>query len=361
MPNAFRTRLIRYTVVMTLIVIAAQVAVYWWTGFDAFTVYVVLVVSWFIIAAIVVGQFLALISTNLAAMFGLLTVTILIAVTPILHPADVLHPTWYLVIVLFSYIFFSRRLSLIILLAIYVYFLIYALYLKPNAYNFDEIVTLTASIFVTGALCSAASREAGDLYKRLAIAANTDPMTGLWNRRGVEKLFREIVASNQETDVFYSVAILDLDNFKRINDDLGHKTGDHVICLVADLIRKFIREHDVVARLGGEEFLVVLPRDDACKLKAVANRIRTQFEVQVLSIVGESFKNIATLSVGVVQNIPPSVGLSEAMQLGDRMMYVAKQNGRNTVVAATYDDTVTPGSVSIQDYTEFTSEQSSNS
>lgn len=357
---AFKTRLIRYTTAMTLIVIAAQVAVYWRTGFDAWSVYAVLIVSWCMIAAIGIGHLLGFITTYHAAFSGLLTVSILIAVTPILHPTDVLHPTWYLVIVLFSYIFFSRKLSLIIMLTIYGYFLIYALFLMPDTYNFDEIVTLTASIFVTGALCSAVSRESGQLYKRLAVAANTDPMTGLWNRRGVEKLFRELVTLNQDAAIPYSVAVLDLDNFKLINDKLGHKAGDHVICLAADLIREITREHDIAARLGGEEFLVILPRDSASSIKIIAERIRTKFEIEVLPTVGEEFKNIATFSVGVVHDIPPSVGFSEAMQLGDRLMYVAKQKGRNTVVAASYNDSSIQGSETIQNYTAFTKKADTN-
>lgn len=357
---AFKTRLIRYTVVMTLVVIAAQVAVYWRTGFDAMPVYVVLVVSWFMIAAIGIAHLLDLISLRLVAMSGLFTVSALIAVTPILHPTDVLHPTWYLVLVLFSYIFFSRKLSLIIMLVIYAYFLVYALYLMPGTYNFDEIVTLTASILVTGALCSAVSRESGELYQRLAVAANTDPLTGLWNRRGVEKLFGEIVTNNQDKEISYSVAVLDLDNFKLINDKLGHKTGDHVICLAADLIRDFTRDRDIAARLGGEEFLIILPQDAADNIKKIANRIRTQFETRVLPTVGENFRNIATLSVGVVHGIPSTTSLSEAMQLGDRMMYVAKQKGRNTVATASYNDSLMQGFGRAQNHTAFTRELGSN-
>lgn len=357
---AFKTRLIKYTIAMTLIVIAAQVAVYWRTGFEAWPVYIALIVSWLMMAAIGIGHLLGLITTYIAAMCGLLTVSILIAVAPILHPTDVLHPTWYLVIVICSYIFFSRKLSLIIMLMIYTYFLIYALFLMPDTYNLDELVTLTASIFVTAALCSAVSRESGQLYSRLATAANTDPMTGLWNRRGVEKLFREFVTHNQDMALPYSVAVLDLDNFKLINDKLGHKAGDHVICLAADLIRDITRENDIAARLGGEEFLIVLPRDAACNMETIADRIRTKFEAEVLLTVGEDFKNIATLSVGVVHNIPPSVGLSEAMQLGDRRMYEAKQKGRNTVLAASYNDSAIQDSDTIQKDMAFTKKSETN-
>lgn len=351
---AFKARLIRYTTAMTLIVIAAQVAVYWRTGFDSWAVYAVLVASWTTIAVIGIGHLRGLITTYTAALFGLLTVSILIAVTPILHPTDVLHPTWYLVIVLFSYIFFSRRLSLIIMLTIYGYFLVYALVIMPTTYNFDEIVTLTASIFVTGALCSAVSRESGQLYKRLAIAANTDPMTGLWNRRGVEKLFKELISLNADRGISYSVAILDLDNFKSINDKLGHKMGDQVICLAADLIRDTTRENDISARLGGEEFLIILPTDPSGNLEKIANRIRMKFQSQVLPTIGEEFKDIATFSVGVVHNLPPSVGLTEAMQLADRLMYVAKEKGRNNVVTAHYDDGLSEGINTIQGYTAST-------
>jgi diguanylate cyclase (GGDEF)-like protein len=323
---------------MTLIVIVAQLAVYWQTGFNGWPVYAVLMISWLLILAIGIGHLASLVSTQKAAMFGLIVVSFLIAITPILHPTDLLHPTWYLVIVLFSYIFFSRQLSLIIMFLIYVYFLLYALVLIPGTYNLDEIVTLTASIFVTGALCSAVSRESGQLYKHLAVAANTDPMTGLWNRRGVEKIFKELVTLNREERIPYSIAVLDLDNFKLVNDKLGHKIGDQVICLAANLIREVVRECDIVARLGGEEFLLILPKDSACSIKAISDRIRVKFESKVLTAVGDDFSTIATISIGAVYDVPPNLTFPTAMQLADKMMYAAKHQGRNTVVAVNYNE-----------------------
>lgn len=336
-----KTRLIRYAVALTLIAIAAQLAVYWRTGFDGWTMYAVFFAAWFAVAVIGVGLLSGSIRAQTAAMCGLLVALVLIVVAPVLNPANSLNPTWYLVLVLYSYIFFSRKLSLIIMLSIYGYFVIYALFLMPDTYNLGEVVTFTTSMFVTGALCSAASRESSQLYKRLGVAANTDPMTSLWNRRGVEKLFLELVTLNQNTPQPYSIAVLDLDNFKLINDRLGHKTGDNVICLAADLIRNVTREHDIVARVGGEEFLLILPRDTTCRMRRIADRIRARFETEVLTTVGDDFKNIATLSIGVVHNIPPHITLSEAMQLGDRLMYAAKDKGRNVLVAASYDDSLT--------------------
>jgi len=337
---AFKTRLIKYTAGMTLIVISAQVAIYWRTGLHAWPVYTALIASWVIIASISIAHLIGLLTTHLTALLGLLTVIILIAVTPILHPADLLHPTWYLVIVLFSYIFFSRRLSLIIMLAIYGYFLFYAILIMPNTYNLDEIVTLTASLFVTAALCSVASRESGELYKRLATAANTDPMTGLWNRRGMEKIFREVITLSQDNQAPYSVAVFDLDNFKRINDQLGHETGDRVICTAADLISRNIRDDDIAARLGGEEFLLILTKDSEFKIRVVADRIRKNYEADILTAVGGDFRNIATLSAGVVCNIPPTIPALQAIQLADKQLYTAKENGRNKVCEANYIDLI---------------------
>jgi diguanylate cyclase (GGDEF)-like protein len=321
---------------MTLVVIAAQVSAYWRMEFDANLIYVVLSIAWFAIAGIGLAHLFEHITTYKAAMSGLIVVSLVNGTTPILHPLDVLHPTWYLVIVLYSYIFFSRVLSLIIMLSIFCYFLLYTFLLMPGIYSIEEVLTLAGSLFVTAALCSAVSRESTTVYERLSVAANTDPLTNLWNRRGVEKLFKEVISLDDDLNIPYSVAVLDLDNFKRINDKLGHEVGDRVICLAADLIKQVTREKDIAARLGGEEFLLILPQDNTHNMKRIAERIRTEFATQVLQTIGDDFQNVATVSVGVMHNIPPHVDVSIAMQTADKLMYEAKDQGRNLVIGRDY-------------------------
>lgn len=334
----FKNRLIKYVFLISLIVIATQVAVYSNSGLTSVPVYVALVVSGLTLTIIALGHFLDYLSTHTAAKLGLLTVSLLLIVTPVMRPTDALHPTWYLVLVLFSYIFFSRRFSLILMILIYGYFILYAVFIIPGFYSLEEVITLTTSMFVTAVLCHLVSRESGELFKRLAVAANTDPMTGLWNRRGVEKLFEEISGLEASSRPFYSVAVFDLDNFKSVNDQRGHKMGDNVIELAAEVIRSNVRKSDIAARIGGEEFLLVMPNDVDGSAENVAERIRKSFEVEVLSFVGEQFLNVSTISVGVVYRLPIEVSLSDAVDLGDKMLYRAKQLGRNRVVACSYDD-----------------------
>jgi diguanylate cyclase (GGDEF)-like protein len=158
-------------------------------------------------------------------------------------------------------------------------------------------------------------------------AALIDPLTGIWNRRGFVTETNRVMEELGTRNV--AVLFLDLDNFKAVNDSYGHGVGDQALQILAACAKSVIRSTDLVGRLGGEEFAVLLrgaPRDAAL---SIAERIRTTFAAQAAVIDGE--KVGATVSIGAVLHEGPMLELPELLWKADRALYRAKERGRNRV------------------------------
>ncbi|ODT77758.1 MAG: hypothetical protein ABS76_25990 [Pelagibacterium sp. SCN 64-44] len=155
------------------------------------------------------------------------------------------------------------------------------------------------------------------------IEANTDELTGVLNRRALFSRFRE-------TDTVAGLAVLmfDLDHFKRINDRLGHAQGDLVLQKFADILRTHLRDTDIIARLGGEEFCVIMPGLDRDAARQAAEEVRQAFAALAIAI-GER-DEIATVSAGLATGgIDES--FSSVLRRADTALYKAKSAGRNQV------------------------------
>lgn len=165
---------------------------------------------------------------------------------------------------------------------------------------------------------------------RLERLSSTDPLTGALNRRGFDREFPEVRAGGDPSGPL-SVAMADVDHFKRINDGYGHAVGDEVLKAVGRILGEAVRSDDAVVRYGGEEFLLVLPgveREGALK---VAERARRTVEQAVLHPAYEDLR--VTISFGVAQRRADEPR-AELVERADAAMYRAKQQGRNRVVAA---------------------------
>ncbi len=155
--------------------------------------------------------------------------------------------------------------------------------------------------------------------------AQTDPATGLINRRGFFQRLEEELLRAQRYGQPFSVAFVDLDDFKRVNDRLGHLEGDRLLQLVARVLSECFRSTDTVARLGGDEFAVLMPETQADSAYQAAEKL--------LLACRESFREETTrltLSAGVVTFESPPPSISHALRAADRMMYEAKDSGKNT-------------------------------
>ena len=165
------------------------------------------------------------------------------------------------------------------------------------------------------------SRRVEDLRR----SSLTDPLTGLGNRRALET---HIPVG------LYSLVSLDLDHFKAVNDTFGHAAGDHVLSQVSSVIASSVRNEDSVYRLGGEEFLVVLPHANADRARHVAERIRVA--VGGLDLTGQAPGGSMTVSLGVTTaEDGDEATFAETLRLADNALYASKAGGRNQV-------TVTP-------------------
>jgi diguanylate cyclase (GGDEF)-like protein len=168
------------------------------------------------------------------------------------------------------------------------------------------------------------------LRKKLIILTKTDALTGLTNRSSLFEHGEQLVANFSEDPTNFSILLLDLDHFKKINDNFGHQVGDNILIKVAELVQETMRSRDVFSRLGGEEFVALLPFADSNKAKAIAMRINEKLSEHDFS----SFivQGKVTVSIGVATMENNEMSFDEVLHAADLAMYQAKEQGRNTVV-----------------------------
>lgn len=180
---------------------------------------------------------------------------------------------------------------------------------------------------------------------RLKNLVYRDELTGVLNRRGfmedAGKMFRYIyskhgLTTNRQSDKLpFSVVFIDIDNFKKINDTYGHDEGDKVLKHTARVMRNILRESDVYARWGGEEFVVALPQANKNTAVRVAEKLCNAFAESEVELGGNIEK--VTMSVGIVMH-SNETNLEEMIERADQAMYKAKKNGKNQVVTFTHGE-----------------------
>lgn len=171
--------------------------------------------------------------------------------------------------------------------------------------------------------------------EQLALAARADPLTGLMNRRAMLEQLEHQSARAQRSEAPFSLILADLDYFKSINDTHGHDAGDQALIAIAEQLRQALRAQDLVARWGGEEFLVLLPDTDLEGGLVVAENLREGVAARTLTIGGQTVR--LTLSLGVAR-CAKGQPYNECIKSADSALYRAKVQGRNRVVAAPRSD-----------------------
>lgn len=196
---------------------------------------------------------------------------------------------------------------------------------KPKAFGEDNLRML---ILVAGQ--SAAVIQRFLMYEEMSRLAITDDLTGLYNRRHFLERLRSEIDRAQRYGTHFSLAMIDIDHFKEINDSHGHALGDRVLADMGNLLRKYARCSDLAARYGGEEFVVLMPMTNPERAMMAAERFRT-------TISDHTFprRKKLTASIGFASYPEDGTTSQEILKKADRALYEAKRSGRNCVIGST--------------------------
>ena len=228
--------------------------------------------------------------------------------------------------VLWSTFFFGRRGAITIVACVGVAHAITLLALPEASSYPGRWVDVMVSVSVVSAVVLALAGRNDVLLSQLDDEARTDALTGLLNRRGFDERAALELARTRREHRSIAVAVFDLDYFKRINDEWGHEVGDRVLAHVGALLAAESRGVDVTARMGGEEFVVLLPGCDNAAAVAYTERVRA-----ALAASDSSALPTVRLSAGVLAGVAPS-SIEQLLRGADSALYDAKHAGRNRTV-----------------------------
>jgi diguanylate cyclase (GGDEF)-like protein len=188
-------------------------------------------------------------------------------------------------------------------------------------YNDDEIGLMTEQFFTM-------KQKLDDDYDAIEKLSLSDPLTKISNRRGFFEISDESFKLTQRSKSPLTLMILDIDFFKEVNDTYGHIVGDDILKYLVKNIKKVLRDSDVFARFGGEEFIVLLPQTDITGALEVAEKIRLSVEIN--TYVDEEVRVPITISIGVSE-YNDERELKQLIQKADNALYIAKDTGRNKI------------------------------
>jgi diguanylate cyclase (GGDEF)-like protein len=208
----------------------------------------------------------------------------------------------------------------------------------PVPFSSNAMVTLVCSLCAVSVFLHSYTKrfiayrqrvtEANELLREMS---SRDPLTGIQNARAFYETSDHLVHDAQRSGAPFSVLFVDLDHFKSINDRYGHDAGDAVLKEVAACLAKHTRRSDVLGRIGGEEFLMLLPHTDLSGAKLVAEKLRQNVEALMPSIGATRIR--VTVSIGVARNQADHESIADIRRQADQAMYRAKAAGRNRVMA----------------------------
>ena len=188
--------------------------------------------------------------------------------------------------------------------------------------------------FIAGIALDITARK--DAEERLIQEAITDPLTGVINRRKLESLLREHVIQFSITHLIFTLLMLDIDHFKKVNDTYGHTIGDEVLCHFTDVCQTCLRKDDHLSRVGGEEFAILLPKTNEKEAAVIANRIQRVLKEKPYLHKGTAISY--TVSIGCASIKDEYTEPNQIYDLADSALYLAKKSGRDQVIIAGVTD-----------------------
>lgn len=200
----------------------------------------------------------------------------------------------------------------------------------PNAHN--NLTNIQSWYFESSELKQAMLKGLGLLnsqINQLKKDAATDPLTGAFNRRSLQLLLEQLKQKN----IYFSVLAIDIDHFKKVNDTFGHPAGDQALIILTQLMRQASRDQDIVARTGGEEFLLILPNTASEIALTIAERLRVKVAQTQIDPIGS-----IQVSIGIATSPENVVSTETTLNQADEALYQAKKSGRNRCVVFTLQD-----------------------
>lgn len=195
--------------------------------------------------------------------------------------------------------------------------------------NFGEVMILFAPILLVGYVTTLLAADVDYAREELILLSDTDELTGLKNRRAFNSALSMEVKKAIRYERPFAIMMLDADYLKQVNDQYGHDTGDRLIVSVAQVIKSSLRETDILARFGGDEFVIMLPDTNDSRAFEVAERIRIAVENTSINADGNSISS--TLSIGIAGYPVDAENIDEVTKKADKALYASKQTGRNVV------------------------------
>jgi diguanylate cyclase (GGDEF)-like protein len=171
------------------------------------------------------------------------------------------------------------------------------------------------------------TRDMQQARKKIQFLSQTDYLTGLWNMRMFFALLHKEFDRSRRHGHHFCVMMLDADNLKRINDTHGHDCGSAMITMFADRIQQTVRRSDVIARFGGDEFVVLLPETKLARVGAAAERVRKAIEKSTLQVPGAEER--VSVSIGIAAYPEHGGDVQEIIKKADIALYQSKRDGKN--------------------------------
>lgn len=166
--------------------------------------------------------------------------------------------------------------------------------------------------------------------------AMMDPLTGLYNRRYALPYLTQVMQQSVVSGQHFAIMLIDLDHFKGVNDTFGHAIGDQVLTEVAKRLRDNMRGIDLIARFGGEEFLICMPMTSLVQARAAAERVRSVLCATPVATAADGTLVSTSASIGLSMGGTKHVGIETLLEIADRALYHAKAEGRNQVTLGSY-------------------------
>ncbi len=181
------------------------------------------------------------------------------------------------------------------------------------------------------------------LFKEMERLSITDALTGLFNRRYFYEALEKEIERVKRYKASFSIVLIDIDDFKKVNDEYGHLAGDRVLQVLADILRKALRKVDIIARYGGEEFILLLPNTQKAEAGMIANRIREEVSKTIFECHSDKGIEVVcpvTISGGITTCPDDFIDADRLLNAADKAMYEAKSLGKNRIILFHRESTI---------------------